>query len=121
MQRIPVDLTGCMTLCTEPPKPRKGQAGAARLDTATGQPLFQVGVCVIQERTSDVVAVTVAGEPKGLVPGQAVAVRGLVAIPWEQQDPVTGQWRHGIAFRAEAILPGAAGGAHTAPSGKAGG
>jgi hypothetical protein len=111
-----------MTLCTEPPKPRKSQGGGARLDTATGQPLFQVGVCVIQERTSDVVAVTVAGEPKGLVPGQAVSVRGLVAIPWEQQDPVTGQWRHGIAFRAEAILPGTGGGAaHAASSGKAGG
>lgn len=100
MQRIPVDLAGCLVLCTEVPVP-KVRDGRQQTDQRTGAALFTVGVCVIQQRASDVIPVTVAGEPSGLVPGRPVAVAGLVAIPWEQSDG--GRSRHGIAFRAESV------------------
>jgi hypothetical protein len=100
MQRIPVDLSRCLVLCTEVPTP-KVRDGRQRTDARSGLPLWSVGVCVIQERTSDVVAVTVAGEPSGLMPGRPVLVVGLTAIPWEQSDD--GRSRHGVAFRAESI------------------
>lgn len=109
MQRIPVDLAGCLVLCTEVPVP-KVRDGRQQTDQRSGAGLFTVGVCVIQARASDVVAVTVAGEPPGLVVGRPVAVAGLVAIPWEQSEG--GRSRHGIAFRAESVTP-----AQAAPAG----
>ena len=112
LQRIPVDLSGCLTICSELPevRVRDRASGEVRKDR-DGRVLFSVGVCVIQERDSDVVAVTVAGEPAGLVRGAPVVVRGLVATPWEQRDDRSGQLRHGVAFRADSITPaeGAAG------------
>ncbi len=118
LQRIPVDLSGCLVICSELPAPRvrDRQTGEVRTDR-DGRTLFSVGVCVIQERDSDVVSVTVAGEPAGLVRGAPVVVRNLVASPWEQRDDRTGQLRHGVAFRAESIVPadgaGASGGSAT--------
>jgi hypothetical protein len=100
MQRIPVDLSRCLVLCTEVPVP-KVRDGRQQTDQRSGAGMFTVGVCVIQERSSDVVTVAVAGEPTGLVPGRPVQVAGLVAIPWEQSDG--GRSRHGIAFRAESV------------------
>jgi len=110
MQRIPVDLSRCLVQCTELPaaKVRDGRPMAER---DSGAPLFVVGVCVIQERTSDVVKVTVVGEPRGLTPGGPVVVRGLVASPWEREDERTGRKSHGIAFRAESITPAVPAGA----------
>jgi hypothetical protein len=104
MQRIPVDLSRCLVQCTELPAPRV-RDGRPMVDRDSGAPLFTVGVCVIQERTADVVRVTVVGEPAGLVPGGAVTVRGLVASPWEREDERSGRRSHGIAFRAESITP----------------
>jgi len=115
MQRIPVDLAGCLVLCTEVPAP-KVRDGRQQSDARSGELLFTVGVCVIQQRTSDVVSVTVPGEPAaGLAPGKPVVVAGLVAVPWEQSDG--GRSRHGIAFRAESVKPATAAGG----SGKAAG
>jgi hypothetical protein len=44
----------------------------------------------------DVIAVTVAGEPK-VSAGRAVTITGLVALPWSQDG------RSGVAYRADAI------------------
>lgn len=117
LQRIPVDLSGCLVICSELPAPRvrDRETGEVRKDR-DGRTLFSVGVCVIQERDSDVVSVTVAGEPAGLVRGAPVVVRNLVASPWEQRDDRSGQLRHGVAFRAESIVP-ADGSAPTGPAG----
>lgn len=95
-----------MVICSELPTPRvrDRETGEVRKDR-DGRTQFSVGVCVIQERDSDVIAVTVAGEPAGLLRGMLVAVRGLVATPWEQRDERSGQLRHGVAFRAESITP----------------
>jgi hypothetical protein len=121
LQRIPVDLSGCLAICSELPTPRvrDRESGEVRKDR-DGRTQFSVGVCVIQERDSDVVSVTVAGEPAGLVRGAPVIVRGLVAIPWEQRDDRSGQLRHGVAFRAESIVPADGSGA-PAPGGGSGG
>lgn len=109
-----------MTICSELPTPRvrDRESGEVRKDR-DGRTQFSVGVCVIQERDSDVVSVTVAGEPAGLVRGAPVAVRGLVAIPWEQRDDRSGQLRHGVAFRAESIGPAEGGPGSAAPVGSA--
>jgi hypothetical protein len=76
--------------------------GEMRIDRATGQPLYRVYLTVVLpgEVRPQVWSVTVVGEPKGILPGQAVGFSGdLVATEWEMDG------RHGIAFRASGIHP----------------
>jgi hypothetical protein len=97
MQRIPVDMAQCRVMVSEEPRPRM-RDGRQRTDRA-GVPEWVVGVCVIQQSRSDVIPVTVVGEPSGLEVGRPALVAGLVAIPWENDG------RHGIAYRADSIRP----------------
>lgn len=68
---------------------------------------MKVGVVYIDEGESSLIAVTVpqSGVIDGLVVGAPVALPGLVARPWE--SVFNGQARHGIAYRAAAVTPGA--------------
>jgi hypothetical protein len=95
MQRIPVDMAQCRAMVSEVPKPRM-RDGQQRTDR-TGAPEWLVGVCMMQQRGSDVIAVIVVGEPTGLGVGRPALVSGLVAMPWERDG------RHGITYRADSI------------------
>jgi hypothetical protein len=95
MQRIPVDVGRCQVLVSEVPRPRM-RDGRQRTDRS-GTPEWVVGLCVMQQSRSDVIPVTVVGEPSGLGIGRPVVVVGLIAIPWENEG------RHGIAYRADSI------------------
>ncbi|MBC3843589.1 hypothetical protein GXW82_35440 [Streptacidiphilus sp. 4-A2] len=75
------------------------ETGQPRIDRDTGLTMYQVGVCLMAGSQAEVINVTVAGEPKGVVQGVPVQVRDLAAVPWENEG------RHGIAFRASAITP----------------
>ncbi len=75
------------------------ETGQPRIDRDTGLTTYQVGVCLMAGSQAEVINVTVAGEPKGVVQGLPVQVRDLAAVPWENEG------RHGIAFRASAITP----------------
>ena len=70
---------------------------APRIDTATGQPLFQVTLFAISGNRGDKFVAKVPGEPKGLGAFTPVRVVGLVAATWDMGD------RHGVSFRAERI------------------
>jgi len=95
--RLLINTTGVSFTCTRLPEQRVNfDTGQPRIDKATGQPLWQVQVMALDESGGDVIAVTVAGEPK-VSAGRAVAVTGLVALPWSQDG------RSGIAYRADAI------------------
>ncbi|EUA00734.1 hypothetical protein I547_4477 [Mycobacterium kansasii 824] len=74
------------------------ETGAPRIDKETGLVLWQVQLMALDQDGGEILAVTVAGEPKVKV-GEPVAVDGLVAIPWSQGD------RSGVAFRATSIRP----------------
>ncbi|PBA71536.1 hypothetical protein CKJ76_11995 [Mycobacterium avium] len=77
------------------------ETGAPRIDKETGLVLWQVQLMALDQDGGEILAVTVAGEPKVKV-GEPVAVDGLVAIPWSQGD------RSGVAFRATSIRPAGA-------------
>ena len=66
-----------------------------------------VGVVFIDEGDSSLIQVTVpeSGVTEGLTVGAPVSLPGLIARPWE--SVFNGQQRHGIAYRATAIAPGA--------------
>lgn len=95
--KLRIETTGVTFLCTRIPEQRTNfDTGAPRIDKATGQALWQVQLIALDATGGEVLAVTVVGEPKVIV-GQAVAVSGLVALPWSQDG------RSGIAYRAETI------------------
>lgn len=64
---------------------------------ADGQILYSVPVVVFGDEDADVIAVRVAGEPKGVTKGVPLKIVGLVASPWTMND------RSGITYRAESI------------------
>ncbi|WP_406374506.1 hypothetical protein OG788_30270 [Streptomyces sp. NBC_00647] len=111
MASLPIDtakFTGI--ICAVPPAPRiaNRETGQLRVDRDTGKTVYQVGLCLMSGASADVVTVNVPGEPSGVQLGMPVAVRDLVATPWENDG------RHGVAFRAAEIRPLNA----PAPSGK---
>ena len=95
--KLKIDTTTVTFTCTRAPEQRANfETGQPRIDKATGLPLWQVQVMALDESGGDVIAVTVAGEPK-VSAGRAVTITGLVALPWSQDG------RSGIAYRADAI------------------
>jgi hypothetical protein len=79
------------------PEPvRDFDSKAAKVDE-NGEPIFAVQLVVLLEGGAEVIAVKVAGEPKGVGHGVAVKVTGLVASPWSMGE------RSGVAFRASRI------------------
>jgi hypothetical protein len=99
--RLLINTTRVSFTCTRAPEQRVNfDTGQPRVDKATGLPLWQVQVMALDESGGDVIAVTVAGEPK-VSAGSAVTVTGLVALPWSQDG------RSGIAYRADTLVPSA--------------
>ncbi|WP_033321451.1 hypothetical protein [Streptomyces yerevanensis] len=109
MRVIRIDASTATILLTEAPSPkvRDRQTGEIAKDTVSGEALMTVGVVYIEEGESSLIKVTVpeSGVSEGLTLGAPVALPGLVARPWE--SVFNGQQRHGIAYRATAIAPGA--------------
>ncbi|MEV5804035.1 SCO3933 family regulatory protein [Streptomyces parvulus] len=109
MRVIRVDASTATILLTEAPAPkvRDRQTGEIAKDALTGEALVTVGVVYIDEGESSLFQVTVpeTGVSEGLTVGAPVSLPGLVARPWE--SVFNGKERHGIAYRATAIAPGA--------------
>ncbi|MFF0445951.1 hypothetical protein ACFYT4_05965 [Streptomyces sp. NPDC004609] len=108
MRVIRVDTSSATVLLTEAPSPKvkDRQTGEIAKDAQTGESLMTVGVVYIDEGESALMAVTIpeSGVTDGLVVGSPVSLPGLVARPWE--SVFNGQARHGIAYRATALVPG---------------
>jgi hypothetical protein len=106
---IRIDASTATILLTEAPAPkvRDRQTGEIAKDALTGEALMTVGVVYIDEGESSLIQVTVpeSGVTEGLTVGAPVSLPGLVARPW--QSVFNGQERHGIAYRATAVAPGA--------------
>lgn len=109
MRVIRVDASSTTVLLTEAPAPkvRDRQTGEIAKDAVSGEALMTMGVVYIEEGESSLIKVTVpeSGVTEGLTLGAPVSLVGLVARPWE--SVFNGQQRHGIAYRAEAVAPGA--------------
>ncbi|WP_406271145.1 hypothetical protein OHT93_20245 [Streptomyces sp. NBC_00191] len=109
MRVMRIDASTATILMTEAPAPklRDRQTGEIAKDAVTGEALMTIGVVYIDQGESSLIAVTVpqSGVTDGLAVGAPVSLPGLVARPWE--SVFNGQARHGIAFRAAAIAPGA--------------
>ncbi|MFF2250361.1 hypothetical protein [Streptomyces sp. NPDC058142] len=109
MRVIRVETSSATIPLTETPEPKvkDRQTGEIAKDAVSGEALMKVGVVYIDEGESSLIAVTVpeSGVTDGLVVGGPVSLPGLIARPWE--SVFGGQARHGIAYRAAAVVPGA--------------
>ncbi|MDT9699798.1 hypothetical protein [Streptomyces sp. P17] len=109
MRVIRIDASNATILLTEAPSPkvRDRQTGEIAKDAVSGEALMTVGVVYIDEGESSLVQVTIpeSGVTDGLAVGAPVSLPGLVARPW--QSVFNGRERHGIAYRATAVMPGA--------------
>lgn len=109
LRTIRVETSTATILLTEAPAPkvRDRQTGEVAKDATNGETLMKVGVVYIDEGESSLIHVTVpeSGITEGLTLGAPVSLPGLVARPWE--SVFNGQQRHGIAYRAAAVTPGA--------------
>ncbi|MFC4495810.1 hypothetical protein ACFPA8_16910 [Streptomyces ovatisporus] len=109
MKTIRVQTENATILLTEVPEPkvRDRQTGEIAKDAVSGEALMKVGVVYIDEGESSLIHVTVpeSGVSDGLALGAPVSLPGLIARPWD--SVFNGQQRHGIAYRAAAVAPGA--------------
>ncbi|WP_411140135.1 hypothetical protein [Streptomyces sp. x-80] len=107
MRSIRVETSAATILLTEAPekKLKDRRTGEVATDANTGDVLWTLGVVYIEDGESSLVKVTVPekGLTEGLAVGAPVSLAGLVARPWE--STFNGQARHGIAFRATAVMP----------------
>ena len=95
--KLKIDTIAVSFVCTRAPEQRLAfDTGQPRIDRETGQPLWQVQPMALDGSGAEVIAVTVAGDPRVTV-AQPVQVDGLVALPWNQDG------RSGVAYRADAI------------------
>ena len=108
MRSIRVETSSATILLTEAPetKVKDRQTGEIAKDAVSGETLKTVGVVYIDDGESALLKVTIpeSGVGDGLTLGAPVSLPGLVARPWE--STFNGQQRHGIAFRATAVMAG---------------
>jgi hypothetical protein len=101
--KLPIDTAGLTFLAAAAPEPaRDYETKAAKVDES-GLTIFAVQVVALTEGGAEVLAIKVAGEPKGVTQGSPVKLVGLTAQPWTMGD------RSGVAFRASRIEPAAPG------------
>jgi hypothetical protein len=101
--KLPIDTSGLTFLAAAAPEPVLDfETKAIKVDES-GLTIFAVQVVALTDGGAEVVAVKVAGEPKGVVQGSPVKLTGLTAQPWAMGD------RTGVAFRASRIEPAGAG------------
>jgi hypothetical protein len=109
MRFIPVDTSSATLLVTKLPevKVRDRQTGEVAVDPVTNDRLMVLELVFIAQGGSDMIKVTVPekGVGEGLAMGASVFLSGLVARPWESE--FGGRARHGIAYRADAVMVGA--------------
>ena len=95
--KLKIDTTSVGWMCTKNAEARIDfESGQPKIDKGSGLPLFSVQLMALDSDGAEILAVTVAGDPKVTV-GQHVTVTGLVALPWNQNG------KSGVAYRAEAI------------------
>jgi len=97
--KLPIDTTGMTFLAAGPPEPVLDFESKTPKVDESGAPLHSVQLVALNDGGAEVIAVKVAGQPKGVSQGTTVKVAGLVATPWSMGD------RSGVSYRAEQIEP----------------
>jgi len=97
--RLPIDTSNLAFICAGQPEAVVDFDTRRPKTDERGTPLYQVALVAMADGVAEVIAVKVAGEPRGLTQGGPVRITGLSALPWAMGD------RSGIAYRAAALEP----------------
>jgi hypothetical protein len=100
--RLEIRTDGVEFVVSREPLAKNDNEGRQKADRDTGELLYTTELVAMDDGGADVIKVTTAGVPK-VAKRQTVAVRGLVANPWNVDG------RGGVAFRADSIAPLTAG------------
>ncbi|THA25345.1 hypothetical protein E4198_11975 [Streptomyces sp. RKND-216] len=112
MPTFKVDTSTAVVFVAVEPKKKviNRETGEVQVDRETGAQMMTVGLTVADEGEANLHTVSIpeTGVPEGLTLGMPVKVVGLKARDWE--NTFNGEKRHGIAFRAVALVaPGSEG------------
>jgi hypothetical protein len=99
--RLEIRTEGVDFVVSREPLAKNDNEGRQKADRETGELLYTTELVAMDDSGAEVIKVTTAGAPK-VTKRQAVAVRGLVANPWNVDG------RGGVAFRADSIAPAGA-------------
>lgn len=109
MPSFKIDTSTAVVFVATAPTPKlvNKQTGEIAIDRETQAKLMTVGLLISDEGEGNLYQVTIpeTGITGELNPGMPVSVVGLKARDWE--NTFNGQTRHGISFRATAIVTGA--------------
>lgn len=106
MASFKIDLSTAVVFVATAPEPKLvNRRTGERATDADNQPLSTVGLLVSDDGQAELYQVTVpeSGVAEGLAPGMPASVTSLRATTWENE--FNGQKRHGVAFRAVAVMP----------------
>jgi len=79
---LPVDTSKAVVICGSVPEAMVDRRTGERRTNAEGAPLWRVWLVLLADDEPAVMRVKTTTEPKGLVKGQPVVVRDLVASSW---------------------------------------
>ena len=79
---LPVDTSKAIVICAWVPEAMVDRRTGERRTNADGAPLWRVWLVLLQDDEPAVMRVKTTVEPKGLVKGQPVIVKDLVASSW---------------------------------------
>jgi hypothetical protein len=96
--RLEILTDGVEFVVSREPSAKNEQEGRQKADRDTGELLYVTELVAMDDSGAEVLKVTTAGQPR-VAKRQPVAVRGLVANPWNVDG------RGGVAFRADTIAP----------------
>lgn len=97
--KIKADVENVTFICAEVPVAVIDPATGVQRADRNGEPVFSVRLALLTEGASEMLAVKISGQPKGLSMGDRVKVSGLIGSTWEIEG------RSGVSFRAEKIEP----------------
>ena len=96
--RLEIKTDGVDFVVSREPLAKLDMDGRQKADRDTGELLFTTELVAMDNSGAEVIKVTTGGAPR-VSKRHAVAVRGLVATPWNMDG------RGGVAFRADSITP----------------
>ena len=97
--RLPVDTSTVNFVAAGPPEPALDFSTKTQKTDADGRPVFTVHLFAVGGGARDVVAVKVAGEPKGIGQFTPVKVTELVGTTWSMDT------RSRVSFHAAKVEP----------------
>jgi hypothetical protein len=96
--KLQIQTDGVEFVVSRAPLAKNDGEGRQKADRDTGELLYVTELVAMDDSGAEVIKVTTAGQPR-VAKRQLVAVRGLVANPWNVEG------RGGVAFRAHSIDP----------------